>query len=94
MQTTPKYIGFGRVARRYDVSPLAVYRWAREGRGNPRIKLRAIKCGGRWRTRWRWVREFFASLQPESPAPLQSRSERRSEHAAVMADLRQLGVKC
>lgn len=94
MNDKPTYIGFARVARRFDVCPLTVWRWSRFGRGPQKVKLQALKVGGRWRTRWKWVRQFFAALEPVVTPQLPTRTERRREHEAVMVELRAMGVKC
>lgn len=94
MQSTPpKYIGFALVARRYGIDPYTVWRWHRVGRGKDRVKLQAIKCGGRWRTRWKWVRQFFAALDPGPAPPIESRTQRARGHEAVMRELERMGVK-
>ena len=55
-----RYVSLSKVARRYSVSPFTAWRWVHTGiRGH---KLRAVKVGGRWRTRWKWCRQFFELL--------------------------------
>lgn len=74
------YVTFGQVARRFGCDPYTVWRWHAAGRGRDKIKLQAIKVGGRWKTRWKWVRQFMAALDPEATAPpLQTSAARRRQ---------------
>lgn len=83
MQTTLKYVSFGKVARRLGVSPYTIRRWHSDGRGPARIKLRAVKLGGRWATRWRWLREFFAAMEAGADGQIQTTGQRRQEQEDV-----------
>lgn len=95
MRTTriSRYATFGEVARREGVGPFTVWRWHRHGLRGGAVKLRAIKRGGRWVTRWRWVREFYQRLDPEHGSPpLETKKERRGERAAADAAADELGI--
>jgi hypothetical protein len=76
-------ISFAKVARRLGVHPYSVFRWHQAGRGPKRVRLQALKVGGRWRTRWKWVKQFLAEL---NDAPVEtSTAQQRREEAAVDA---------
>jgi len=77
------------VARRVGVDPYTVWRWHKKGLGPDKVKLRAVKVGGRWRTRWRWVKEFFAAMETPAPAPeIQTRTERQRQQEAAERELK------
>jgi excisionase family DNA binding protein len=61
-------LSVGDVARRFDVQPITVYRWCREGR------LRCLKPGKSWRIRRSDLDAFL--LQSQRPQTLQGHLER------------------
>lgn len=85
----PKLVPFDRLARKLPsasgaqhLHPATIYRWHRHGvlRAGVRVRLRAVKMGGRWCSTWRWVKTFFASVSPvaidlATPAELQMSQE-------------------
>jgi hypothetical protein len=55
------------VARRWRKSPVTVVRWTVRGvlgPGGERVRLKAVRVGGRWATTEEWIAEFFARLVP------------------------------
>jgi len=88
-EAATKFISFSRVAHRLDVHPYSVFRWhkiGRLGQGPQRVKLRGLKVGGRWRTRWKWVREFLAALnEPGTMPELKTTGQQKREEAAIDA---------
>jgi hypothetical protein len=76
-----------------------VFRWVTDGAKGPdgrRVRLEAVRLGGRWLTSTEAVQRFAERLTPDldRPRPPASRSPGARERAAKRADrqLRRLGI--
>jgi hypothetical protein len=77
-----------RAARRHGVSPSAITRWIVEGallRSGQRLKLRAIRLPGGYRTTALWLDQFISILTEDrtrAPAPSELVEERAEQSIA------------
>jgi hypothetical protein len=100
-------ISFAQAARLFPpfragrgVSPSTVWRWQRVGvrlSNGRRIRLDAVRCGGRWLTSLEAVQRFIAAQTPDLPTTaddLVPRTSGRRERAADRAgrELSRLGI--
>jgi hypothetical protein len=81
------------------IAPSTVFRWILDGVRLPdgsRVRLEAVRCGGRWLTSGPAIERFIARQTPSletSPEPT-PRTARKRERAAELAgrELEQMGV--
>jgi uncharacterized protein DUF1580 len=95
-----KLIPFEKIARRLPsvtganhIHQSTVLRWAMHGvkRKGVRIRLQAVKMGGRWMTSWKWLKEFFRATTGE-PITFTSPAEERRENNRIAAELKRRGM--
>jgi hypothetical protein len=76
---TETLLSFSQAARRFPpfregrgVSPSTIWRWHRTGvrlADGRRVRLDAIRCGGRWLTSVEAVQRFIEAQTPDDPEP-------------------------
>ena len=81
------------------VNPSTIWRWITEGiklASGRRLRLEAIRLGGRWLTSVQAVQRFMQAQTPqfadEPPAPTPSAKKRRQSAASAARDLEQVGM--
>jgi hypothetical protein len=75
--TATEYLSPATAASLIGTSRSALHKWRRVGlrSGTSKVKLRAIRRGGRWMFTQAWIDEFFAALS-SSPASYPERRRR------------------
>jgi hypothetical protein len=58
-----------------------------------RVRLRAVKVGGRWCSCRRWLKEFFAAVEGAPPPEIETRRQVAAREAEVAAQLERRGMK-
>lgn len=105
VETIPDYITPAQIARRLPpnrgdkpVHVASVIRWITHGAralDGSRVKLRAVRLPGGWRSTWAWVEDFFSALttaaEGDVPPPPEPPASRRRQHERAERELVEAG---
>jgi hypothetical protein len=70
--------------------PSTLFRWSKHGvraTNGQIVRLQCVKMGGVWCSSWRWLKQFWAALNPGEQIDWLSPRQQRKQNEAIQAEL-------